>query len=97
MSNRQVFHVVADISSADRSRLRPILERLVQGSITELPDGYHIEGTMDGERARDLNRTLLSALRRVERRTRLRAEWTSGNTTERYFDYVPKGSRPVRG
>jgi hypothetical protein len=33
---------------------------------------------------------LLSELRRVEKKTRLRAEWTSGNTTERFFDYVPK-------
>jgi hypothetical protein len=47
---------------------------------------------MRGESARDLNRALLSALRRLERRTRLRAEWTSGGTTERFFDYVPKGS-----
>jgi len=29
-------------------------------------------------------------LRAVEKRTTLRAEWTYGNTTERYFDYVPK-------
>ena len=29
-------------------------------------------------------------LRTVEKRTTLRAEWTYGNTTERYFDYVPK-------
>ncbi len=48
---------------------------------------------MQGESARELNRTLLSALRRVERKTRLRAEWKSGNTTERFFDYVPKGSQ----
>ncbi len=34
-----------------------------------------------------------SALRRIERKTRLRAEWTSDNTTERFFDYVPKGTR----
>jgi hypothetical protein len=34
---------------------------------------------------------LLSALRKVEKRTTLRAEWTSedGNT-ERFFDYVLK-------
>ena len=36
-----------------------------------------------------MNRTLLSALRKVEKRTTLRAEWTSGDgTDERFFDYV---------
>jgi len=48
---------------------------------------------MTGENARDLNRAFLSALRKVEKKTRLRAEWTSGNTIERFFDYVPKGMR----
>lgn len=50
---------------------------------------------MTGVSAQDCNRSLLSALRRVERRTRLRAEWTAGNVIERFFDYVPKGTRPV--
>jgi hypothetical protein len=26
----------------------------------------------------------------VEKKTRLRAEWTSGRVTEKFFDYVPK-------
>ncbi|MGB0096009.1 MAG: hypothetical protein WBP81_26155, partial [Solirubrobacteraceae bacterium] len=29
-------------------------------------------------------------MRRVDRRTTLRAEWTSGDTVERLFDYAPK-------
>jgi hypothetical protein len=46
---------------------------------------------MKGTSAKELNRSLLSALRRVEKKTRLRAEWTSNNnTTERFFDYVLK-------
>jgi len=35
----------------------------------------------------------LSALRKVEKKSRLRAEWTTGNTTTRFFEYVPKGTR----
>jgi hypothetical protein len=50
---------------------------------------------MEGTDARDVNRRLLSALRRAERRTRLRAEWTAGGTTYRFFDYVPKAERPA--
>jgi hypothetical protein len=43
--------------------------------------------------ARDANRELLSELRRVERKTRLRAQWTAGGSVERFFDYVAKGTR----
>jgi hypothetical protein len=46
---------------------------------------------MTGNSARDLNRQLLSTLRR----TRLRAEWTAAGVTHRFFDYVPKGTRPA--
>ena len=53
--------------------------------------GLRVRVQLEGESARDLNRAVLSALRRVERRTTLRAEWSSGTTVERFFDYVPKG------
>jgi len=50
---------------------------------------------MDGTDARDVNRRLLSALRQAEKKTRLRAEWTSDGHIHRFFDYVPKSTRPV--
>ena len=43
------------------------------------------------------NRQLLSELRRAEKKTRLRAEWTSGGVTEKFFDYVPKGTKKAEG
>ncbi|MGD1052684.1 MAG: hypothetical protein ABR950_02525 [Candidatus Dormibacteria bacterium] len=89
------FQLIADISSDAPDRVRPVVAQLFSSGVTETPAGFHVEGALDGESARDLNRALLSALRRVERRTRLRAAWTSGGTTERFFDYVPKGSRPA--
>jgi hypothetical protein len=49
-----------------------------------------------GENARELNRFLLSELRRVEEKTGIRAEGTSGNTTERFFDYVPKAKTKAK-
>jgi hypothetical protein len=52
-----------------------------------MADGFHVEATMTGNSARDLNRQLLSTLRR----TRLRAEWTAAGVTHRFFDYVPRG------
>ena len=71
-----------------------MLAQMVGGAaVTEIHDGLHVEGTMEGADARDVNRRLLSALRRVEKRTRLRAEWTGGGSIYRFFDYVPKSAR----
>jgi hypothetical protein len=50
---------------------------------------------MVGESARDINRVPLAALRKVEKKTRLRAEWALRKCVERFFDYVPKGSRKI--
>jgi len=88
------FTLIARVSTEDPQAIKPVLQDLVsERSITRTDEGFLIKATMRGEAARELNRTLLSALRRVERKTRLRSEWKSGGTTERFFDYVPKGSR----
>ena len=89
------FDLVADVSSADSAAIEPVLRGLVGGEVTPTADGFHVLATLSGKSAQDLNRSLLSALRHVERRTRLRASWTAGGVTERFFDYVPKGSRPA--
>ena len=87
------FTLVATISTDGIPQIREALEKLIpDGSIEKTPDGFAVTAKMTGENARDLNRAFLSALRRVEKKTRLRAEWTSGGTTERFFDYVPKGT-----
>ena len=68
-----------------------MLRRLVAGgSVRREGEEFVVESEMEGTSAKELNRGLLSALRRTEKRTRLRAEWTSGNITDRYFDYVLK-------
>jgi hypothetical protein len=89
------FHLVADVSSENLGAIGPLLRELVGGTVTETVDGLHVDGQMRGSDARELNRFLLSAMRRVERRTRLRAEWTGSGETHRFFDYVPKGTRPA--
>ena len=63
-------------------------------SVTRDGTDWVVRAEVDGASARDANRELLSELRRVERKTRLRAEWTAGGSVERFFDYVPKGTRP---
>jgi hypothetical protein len=87
------FHLVAEVSSDDLPAIEPVLRQMVSRGVTRTADGFHIDTTMTGASARDLNRSLLSALRRVERRTRLRAEWTGHGVTERYFDYALKSTR----
>jgi len=80
------------VSSTAPKAIKPVLEKLIaKGSVKEANGEFVVEAEMEGESARDLNRSLLSALRRVEKRTRLRAEWTSDEgTTQRFFDYVLK-------
>ena len=91
------FKLSARISSQNSSAIKPVLERIIgnEGTINSTSDGFEVSAALNGESARDLNRALLSEMRKVEKKTRLRAEWTLDDTTERFFDYVPKGTRKV--
>jgi hypothetical protein len=86
------FGLKARVSRSNARTIRHALEGLLtKGAVRKVGDEFIVEAEMEGTSAKELNRTLLSALRKVERRTRLRAEWTSNNnTTERFVDYVLK-------
>ena len=90
-----LFRLNGEVSSENLSAIQPLVAQLTGGQVTPTPDGLHVEGAMEGTDARDVNRRLLSALRRVEKRTRLRAEWTADGTIYRFFDYLPKSERPA--
>jgi predicted RNA binding protein with dsRBD fold (UPF0201 family) len=88
------FDLDADVRSARPQEVLAALHDLFPDATIETTEtGLRVRAQLEGESARDLNRAVLSALRRVERRTTLRAEWGSGTTVERFFDYVPKGIR----
>jgi len=70
-----------------------LVARLGATSVTRDGSDWIVRAEVESASARDANRELLSELRRVERKTRLRAEWTAGGSVERFFDYVPKGTR----
>jgi hypothetical protein len=92
------FTLRARISTDNPVAVKPVLARMfLQGTVAQLENGdeFVVEGVLEGSSARELNRSLLSELRRVEKRTRLRSEWTSRDATERFFDYVPKGTKKV--
>ncbi len=93
----QTYRLTARVSSDVPAAVRPVLEGFLgsKGAIRPLADGFEVEAELGGESAHDLNRRLLSELRRAEKRTRMRSEWVSKGWVERFFDYVPKGRRPV--
>jgi hypothetical protein len=91
------FQLSAHISSDDLSAIKPVLERILsgKGTIKSTDDGFEVNAGLEGENARDLNRMLLSEMRRAEKKTRIRAEYCSENTIENFFDYVPKKARKM--
>jgi hypothetical protein len=90
---KKVYELTATVSTENPQAIRRVLEELIEnGSVTPIEDGFQIQAKMVGESVRELNRTFLSALRKVEKKTRLRAEWAFGKSVQRFFDYVPKGS-----
>ena len=86
----------ARVSSDNPDAVAPVLERLFGAAAVapgEALGEFRVEARMTGAGARELNREVLTELRRAERKTRLRAEWTRDGVTERFFDYVPKGKQ----
>lgn len=94
VADRGVF-LMADVSSEALPAVEVALRQLAHAVITRTAGGLHVEASLPEGSPRELNRQVLSALRRVERRTRWRAEWTTAEVIHRFFDYVPKGTRPA--
>ena len=89
------FRLVARVSTSSPELIRPILGGVFpRGRVREQGNELVVEDTMEGSSAKDLNRAILSALRKVEKRTRLRSEWTAEDgTVFRFFDYVLKSTK----
>jgi hypothetical protein len=92
----RTYRLTAIVRSAELDAVGAALQSYLgrEAAIVREPEEIRVTAARAGTDARTLNRDLLSTLRRVERRTTLRAEWTAGDRTERFFDYVPKGVRP---
>ena len=73
------FKLSARVSSATPSAIKAVLERMIanNGSIKPTDDGFEVKAEFKGECAKDLNRMLLTEMRRAEKKTRLRSEWTA--------------------
>ncbi len=100
---KKSFKLSARINSSNPRAVLPVLENLIggKGSVRKAEEesgGFIVNAKMHGRNAKELNRMLLSALRKAEKKTTLRAEWTSpDNITERYFDYVLKKKKKREG
>ena len=88
------FRLSAKVSSDNPSPVKTVLERLIEnkGIVKKTDQGFEIDGELEGESAVALDRTLPFALYRAEKKTRMRSQWTLGNTTEKFFDYVLKAT-----
>ena len=88
------FSLAAKVSTESPAEVRRALRGfLAAGTVVpgSVPKEFIVKADMTGANAKELNRALLSTLRRVEKRTRLRAEWTSDDgEVSRFFDYVLK-------
>ncbi len=56
------FRLCAYVSSNKPSAIKPALERIIvnKGTIRQTDQGFEVEAELEGESARDLNRTILS-------------------------------------
>jgi hypothetical protein len=64
------FKLKAHVNRSDARTIRHALEQLsANGSVKKAGEDYVVEVEMEGASARELNRTFLSALRKVEKRT----------------------------
>lgn len=92
------FTLKCQVSSNNPEAVKPILEKAIgkNGSVKTISDGFEVTAELTGESARDLNRNLLSEMRRAEKKTRLRAEWTCEGTTEKFFDYGLKSTKKAQ-
>jgi len=96
MDERQ-FVLVARIRTKDRAGIQMVLAGLLpHGSVTATDEGFRVEATLEGTSARDLNRMLFSALRRIDHRATLHADWTAAGITERFFDYTARRTGPAQ-
>ncbi len=97
----RLFHLTATVSTENPKAILPVLkvilgehfrvEELLTKDIKIGEKGeFAVDAELIGDSAKDLNRSLLSALRKAEKRTSLRAAWGSGKTVEEFFDYVSK-------
>jgi hypothetical protein len=91
------FVLDGTVDTDNPAAIGPALQKIFpHGSVSkQSASAFKVKAALEGESAKDLNREILSGLRRAEKKTRLRAEWKSEDgTVQRFFDYVLKKTIP---
>jgi hypothetical protein len=86
-SFRLTATVITEAPEPVRSRVENVLGP--KARVLRTADGLRVEvGAVVAVDPREINRRLLSEMRRVDEGAKLRSEWTAGDVTERFRDYV---------
>lgn len=86
------FVLKATVKTANPEDICRLLRQLIGEDAFLMTGGDIVVSTsMRGRSAKELNGVLLAALRRVEEKTTLMAEWTYGGSIEEYLDFVLNG------
>jgi hypothetical protein len=82
------FKLKARINHSDARTIQKSLDKLAaKGDVKKVGNEFAVSTEIEGISAEELNKSLLSALKSVRKRTKLRAEWTSdAGITQTYFD-----------
>lgn len=82
------FKLKARINHSDARTIQKTLDKLAaKGDVKKVGNEFAAYVEIEGNSAEELNKVLLSALKSVRKRTKIRAEWTSDDgITQTYFD-----------
>lgn len=85
------FKLKARISRSDERTIRHALQQLgSDGEVKKVRGEFAVSAEIEGTSAEELNKSLISALKAVKKRTKLRAEWTSDDgIAQTFFDHLP--------
>ncbi len=84
------FKLVAMITTNEPIKVQSILAEIVGvDGILRTNQGFIVRTTLCGTSAEDLNQSLFSKLKSTDKNAALIAEWTRGNTKEKFLDNMP--------
>src|SRR5271165_1378800 len=84
------FNLKARINGTNDHAIQQALKQLgAEGEVKKIRGAFALSAEIEGTSAEELNESLLSALKTIRKRTKLRAEWISDDgSTQIFFDHL---------
>ncbi len=84
------FKLKVRINGSNDRAIQQALKQLgVEGEVKKVRGAFALSAEIEGTSAEELNKSLLSALKTIRKRTKLRAEWISDDgNAQIFFDYL---------